>query len=328
MECRLASIDVGSHTARLLVVQVSDKSLMETLARDRAYIHLAGHISEDFPKVLRPEAAQIVGRALVNFQEKISSLEGKLVFAAATGLIRETANRKEFIDKVYDISGILIRPIDPEVEALLSAKGALTFARGGVELPATIFDLGGGSTEFCFITESGHRVTSLALGAGILTHDLLRSDPPLPGEVQALRDEITRVLVEGIGGDFKAGPRGTLIGTGGTVVSLAALGLGIGVEDISADKINGQILQLGEIESLAERLSKLGFSEMAKLKGLDKGRAQVVVAGAWAVYHIIKHLGYDRLYVSMHDLLEGMVLEFLEGEGDGGERLEIGIDLR
>ncbi len=318
MNRRLASIDVGSHTARLLIAEAQRRSLGPMLARDREYINLAHYLSGDTPRLLSPEAAQVVGRCLVNFQERISMLEGRLVLAAGTGLIREAVNREEFIGDLFEISGIRIQPISPQREAVLSAKGALSWVKRAPEKPSLVFDLGGATTEFCLVSGEEFVVRSLPLGASLLTRRFLANDPPSGLEQEALNGEIRRILSQGLKDLYLGEHIEWLIGTGGTCVSLAALSLGIGVGELAPEVINGRELHKEAVRLLAERLSSLKALERAQLKGLDEGRAPVIVAGTWIVCQIMDYLGVDKIIVSMHDLLEGMLLEFLEGEEDGG----------
>jgi len=316
MERRLAAIDIGSHTARLLIARVSPKGKLEEIERARSYIHLARYISGNSPKLLNAKAVESVSRVLNEFKERIHFYGVEKSFALGTGLVREADNREEFIDKVFELSGILIHPISPEKEALLSAKGATL--SGFIQLPALVFDLGGGSTEFCLLRARTHHSRSIPLGASVFTKRFIKADPPQLRELERLRKEILRLLNKGLSGFPNVDQDCVeLVATGGTVVSIGAIHLKIPTEALSPQRINGITLERERVLELAKKLSGLPTTQRARIVGLDYGRAPVIVAGTWAVYHILEYLGFKRFTISMYDLLEGTLLELLEGEEDG-----------
>ena len=312
-----ASIDLGSHTARLLIAREGDAAgSFQPLMRKRSYLYLA----RDFDPVLKRIGAEATTRAvtvLKDFAKTMAERQVKRVVAVATGVVREAANQDEFLAEVFKKSGLRIQAISGEREAFLTGKGALG-ALGIHEPPFFVFDLGGGTTEFLHQRkkggEAGFSVKSVSLGAMALTKAFLKSDPPLENEIKALTEHID-LLLDRECPDFPE--NGPVIGTGGTVVALYALYHNILLNEIAPERISGFKLTLFQIESCLEKMRRLTIARRTERLGLDSGRSQVMVAGATGVARLLRHLNAGELTVSMSDLLEGALMDFLEGEQHG-----------
>ncbi len=303
----LASIDLGSHTARLLIAR-SEAGRLRSLRRKRAYVRLA----QDFES---PESGTLkqagIERALVSlgeFKAEIETYQAARTRTVATGVVRLAANRTPFIELVREKTGIAVEVISGVEEARLTGLGI----RHGLDLgdrPFLAFDLGGGSTEFLFVAKQGRsRAWSLPLGAMIMTQRHLISDPPEKNEIENLKREARGVLLK----TFPDDVMGTLLaGTGGTVTTLAAMVHGIDVRAISPETMNGLLLQGDDLEALLARMTRLTVSERAALPGLDRGRADVILAGSLVVTEILNFFHSSEMMVSLSDLLEGALLDSL-----------------
>jgi exopolyphosphatase / guanosine-5'-triphosphate,3'-diphosphate pyrophosphatase len=311
--CNIASIDLGSHTARLLIARVGDDpGSIKPLMRKRSYLYLA----RDFDPVLKRISAEASARAatiLKDFSRAMAEWHVKRVVAVATGVVRKAANKTEFLAEVFEKSGLRVKTISGEREALLTGKGALG-ALDINEAPSFIFDLGGGTTEFLCHGEAGTVARSISLGAMVLTKAFLKSDPPLEREMKALKEYIDQVLNRKCPYFPVNEP---VIGTGGTVVALCAMQNDILLNEIVPERINGLKLTLFQIESCLEKMRPLTVARRIERLGLDSGRSQVMVAGAVVVARLLRHLNAEALSVSMSDLLEGALMDFLEGEQHG-----------
>jgi exopolyphosphatase/guanosine-5'-triphosphate,3'-diphosphate pyrophosphatase len=143
-----ASIDIGSHTARLLIADKSGpQGILRPLIRKRDYIRLSEGFDRAGEKTIQPNAIDRTLDALKGFSQTLKTFDVGSVHAVATGLFREAANRDEFLDRIYESTGIRVRTITGDEEALLTGKGVLN-ALDIRKKPFIIFDLGGGSTEF------------------------------------------------------------------------------------------------------------------------------------------------------------------------------------
>ena len=309
----IASIDLGSHTARLLIGRAGDDfETFVPLARKRSYLYLAGDFDPVRKRISKEGSARAV-EVMKDFSKVLLDWRVKRVVAVATGVIRAAANRDEFLRRIFEGSGLRVSAISGETEALLTGKGALG-ALGIKAPPFFVFDLGGGTTEFLCHGEEGLVVKSVSLGAMVLTKAFLTSDPPAPTEMKALKKHINQTLEQECP-PFPA--NGPVVGTGGTITALCAMHNGILLNAIAPDRINGLKLTLFQIESCLDKMRRLTKVQRVKRLGLDSGRAQVMVAGAAVVAQILRHLGANELTVSMSDLLEGALMDFFEGEQYG-----------
>ena len=319
MEKHLASIDVGSHTARLLIVRASgDTGGMRQLVRKRVYIRLAEGFDTSRNKIIQPEAMARALDAVWGFSRDVGRFDVSQIRAVATGVVREATNGKEFLDRILERAGVRVRLISGAEEALLTAKGALH----PLKLPPDaflVFDLGGGSTEFFFGSAGATTVRSVPLGAVILKTQYLKSDPPKSSEVDALSKHVDRCLEESKP-EVSTFPNGFfVVGTGGTVTTLAAMIHDVPPEEITPERMNGLVLGRQEIETLFGEIRNLSVEQIGKLPGLDEGRADVMVAGSLAAIRILHFCGAHHMTVSLSDLLEGIVIKHLTGERNDSE---------
>jgi exopolyphosphatase/guanosine-5'-triphosphate,3'-diphosphate pyrophosphatase len=267
-------------------------------------------VEESGHQVIGSEAIGRALNALESFSRFLKSFDVASIQAVATGVIREAENRDEILGRIYEHTGILVRPITGSEEALLTGKGVLNALniRAG---PYLIFDLGGGSTEFLLGRKNRQTVMSIPLGALVLTRVCSTSDPPKHGELEALSGQIDEALRHAHGADFGSGPL-TIAGTGGTVTTLSAVLNSIPVEEVSPEKMNGLILERPQLEGLFSELRNLSLDQRARLTGLDRERAGVILAGLLAVIRILDFFQSHKLIVSLSDLLEGNLMAYLD----------------
>jgi exopolyphosphatase/guanosine-5'-triphosphate,3'-diphosphate pyrophosphatase len=316
MEKILASIDIGSHTARLLVAKVSDVTgvmIMQPLARKRAYIRLAESFNHSGNKIIQSHAIHRAMGILQDFSGEVRRFNVHSVHAVATGVVREAGNAEWFLDRVLEKTGIRVRPISGVEEALFTAKGVLR-TWDMPPSPFVVFDLGGASTELFLGRERGRVARSVPIGAMTLKKKYLRSDPPEEAQIDALSGYIDRCLKEANPDVSAPRDRWFVIGTGGTVTTLAVMLNGIFPEEITPERVNGLVLVRREIEALSGEIRNLSLKEIRKLPLLDEGRADVILAGCLAVIKILHFYGAQELAVSFSDLLEGILFAHLEGE--------------
>jgi len=314
----IASIDLGSYTARLLIARVGDDGgYFRPLVRKRSYIYLAGDFDPVSKRISKEASARAV-TVLREFSRIIVDWQVKRVVAVATGVVRKAANRNGFLKEIFEESGLRVSVISGEKEARLTSKGALG-ALGVKNPPFFVFDLGGGTTEFLLSLFPGHGkegmvAGSVSLGAMMLTNAFLLSDPPAEKEMKALVEHIDQILDRKCP-SFPA--NGPVIGTGGTVATLCAMHNGVSQNAVVPEKVNGLVLALFEVESCLEKMYSLTTARRIERLGLDSGRARVMVAGTAVVARLLRHLKASELLVSMSDLLEGALMDFLEGEQHG-----------
>ena len=311
----LASIDLGSYTARLLVAEPQEDGQIRALDRQRIYVRIGNEQSLLRSGLLSTAAQARAIRALKSLSCRAKDLGVTQTIAVATGVFRQASNRGEFSEGVRKETGLDVKLISGSEEARLTAKGALS-ALKSTSPPWMVFDLGGGSTEFVFRhSDSSLRdaVFSLPLGAAVLTRRFLGQDPPGPRQLRRLERAIKEILDNGLP-IFKDIEKEsiTVVGTGGTVTSIAAMVRNLSLEEVSAERLNGTQISSSQIEEIFDRIRKLPSPLRAQLPGLDTDRAEVIIAGMLGVMFIMKHLKANYLVVSLSDLLEGLLLDYME----------------
>ncbi len=157
---------------------------------------------------------------------------------------------------------------------------------------ALVIDIGGGSTEI-IVTHPAEEPTmaSLPLGAVYLTDRYIKNDPPAPREIALLRRAVSDIL-EQQGGMIKSGPGKALVGTAGTITTLAAMDLGLAEYD--AGRINGHTLTRETVNAIVRKLIASSLKERRAIPGLEAGREDIILAGAVVTQEIMEHLDYRR----------------------------------
>lgn len=306
---RLASLDLGSHTARMLIAErVDGPERFRSLARERAYIRLAYGSGPE--ESIRPEAINQTLGALKHFSRVARKHGVERIHGVATGIMRRASNRDSLLDLMSRETGIRVRVITGEEEALLTSRGVLHWLDWG-DRPYGIFDLGGATTEFVAGGGQASAAMSLPLGAMTLTREFLPSDPPQDRELDALTGRVDEILTGNIPGRISLNRGEGLVGAGGTVTTLGVMIHRIPPQDITPERVNGLILRRQAIEALFTRMKGLSTGERALLRGMDRGRADVIVAGTLIVLRIMRILRSSRVTVSMSDILEGILIAAL-----------------
>lgn len=301
----LAGIDIGTNTLRLLISDVQENGLRE-LYSDRRTTRLGQALEKN--GALSPDAEDRSLKVLADFREKITNYEADAVYAVGTSALRRATNASAFLVRAREEAGIEIKVVDGDEEARLTLLGVAA-ALGSLE-DSMVIDIGGGSTEMILVR--GHeppRTKSLQIGAVYLTDAFIRHDPPGPDELNALKDSV-RVRLGSF--DSQIGHRipGSLIGTAGTITTLAAMDQGL--DDYDPERINDYILTRKAIDRMVSRLSRMTLHERRSIKGLEPGREDIILAGAIVVQEIMHRYGYDRMKVSDWGLREGIVLDLYQ----------------
>lgn len=260
-------------------------------------------------------------RVLEDYARVLKSMHVSSVACGATGVIRRAQNSGEFLHRVHSSSGISPRILSEQEEAFLSAKGVLSVlppCSGAVIL----FDLGGSSTEFTvFHPRQQDKLwcTSVFLGAATTTERFLIKDPPGTAAMNQATAHMASTLgptlerVSRCAGDLSpSAPPLTLVGTAGTVTTLAAMKLEM--THYRAERVNGLILEKDWIAGKIEELASSSLEERRHMKGLEKGREDIILGGALVVHKILEGLNLDTMVVTDAGLLEGLLL-------DGAERI-------
>jgi exopolyphosphatase / guanosine-5'-triphosphate,3'-diphosphate pyrophosphatase len=316
-ESVFAAVDIGSHTIRLLIAACKEKTTLQPLCLRRRVTRLARGFSDR--SALGQESMRTSLEALEEYAALLQQHGVSATACGATGVVRRAGNGADFLSEIARKTGIAGIILSEEREALLSVKGILAglARRPGLMLA---FDLGGSSTEFILVDPTQPRpvwATSVFLGAATLTEACLNRDPPGREALErastvarcALQPIVERVAehVQRAGGS--AGQL-DVVGTAGTVTTLAAMHLQM--EDYQPYRINGMLLSSAWVSDTIETLASLPIARRQDIRGLEKGREDIILGGAVLVRELLRGLRRDSLTVTDAGLLEGLLLESIE----------------
>lgn len=301
---RVAAIDVGTNSTRLLVAE-EQAGGFRSLERRMIITRLGEGVHERrrlAPAALGRTLATIADYAAVCGEYGVARLR-----VTGTSAVRDAHNRAEFFEGVRRLTGTEPELLSGEQEARTTFVGTVSDLAGSS--PTLIVDIGGGSTELIFGTGEPERLVSLDIGCVRMLEKHLRSDPPAVEELAAMRSEVTDALSRAKG-DLDV-PRGTrLVGVAGTVTQLATLQAGLPVYD--PDITHHAVLSHGDVRRLARRLGTLPYEKRRRVKGLEPGRVDVIVAGAEMLLCVMETFDVPEVLVSEKDILDGLVLELLD----------------
>ncbi len=311
---KLASIDIGTNTVRLLIADIDGKGNMEDTLIKRAITRLGGGFDG---RRLHPESRKRTLNALIDFAGIIAEHSVCTIRCAATSVIREAEDGKDFIDEIRNKTGLLVDIISGELEASLTLKGVLS-QLDRAEKSALVFDIGGGSTEY-ILAENDEVIglKSINMGVVSLTETYLESDPPSEADISNISAKIDSFLLalkeEMPSLDIREGKSDSiLVGTAGTLTTLAALDLELDIYDSS--KINNYRLTKKAINRLFDSLVAKTHLERAAMPGLEEGRADLIIIGTIIVLRTMEDFGFDEMVVSDYGLLEGLLLDLAESK--------------
>ena len=301
---RLAGVDIGTLTCRLLIADVpSDGRLIEVRSERR--ILLLGE-GVDQTKRLSVVAMDRVLQCLSEWRALIDASHVDATAVVATSAVRDAVNRDEFLDRVKREAGFEVELISGEEEARRTLLGIRSGLPHGVTNLLAL-DIGGGSTEF-ILDRPGQPsiVRSIDIGVVRLCERLLHHDAPTGEEVRQAREWIareTKVAVAGMDNYQTA----TFVGTAGTITSLAAMAQKLPAYEPL--RIHNYTLKLDTIRDLEQTLLSRKKTDRAGLPGLEKGREEVIAAGAIIIRTIMETLGASSVLVSDLGLREGILLK-------------------
>ncbi len=305
---RLASIDVGSNTLRLLIAEPAFSAPSRPIQVERRITRLGERFLPD--RILQPPAMERSIAALKEFVDFMGQRNVSQYQAGATAVVREASNGNHFLEMVEDQTGLKVRLLSGSEEARLSLLGVASVISNR-ETPMAIFDIGGGSTELIWKSVGeGNPVEwhSLPIGVVHLTEGFLQDDPPGQEACARLRHSVSDILMRL---SFPNNVRDTrLVGTAGTVTTLASMRLDM--REYDPDRINGTVLDRTWLAHLCNDLAQMPISQRSKFPGLEPGREDIILAGALIALALMDTLGFSQFTVSDAGLLEGLFLDLCE----------------
>ena len=295
---RVAAVDLGTNSTRLLVADVDDGVLSE-ISRRLTITRLGEGVDER--RRLLPLPIARVRNCLADYRRELEELGAERTLCIATSSVRDAENGEAFLGEIEWSYGFTTRLLSGEEEAALMLRG-VTAGRAALD-DVLVVDIGGGSTELVVASEGGvDFATSLDVGCVRLTERFLVSDPPSPQELAAAGAYVRSLL------PALDAPRA--IGVAGTITTLATLDRGDSEYD--PERTHGHVLPFAAVEAQLERLAALTTEERLAVPGLEPGRAPVIVAGVVILREVLSAYGLAEIEVSERDVLHGAALAAAE----------------
>jgi exopolyphosphatase/guanosine-5'-triphosphate,3'-diphosphate pyrophosphatase len=308
---RLATIDLGTNTVRLLVAEVTpDAAGWRTLLAEQRVTRLGE--GQRLSGALGEAPAARTAATVVEYVARARAAGATRIQVVATSAVREAANGRAFAADLERAAGVGVRVISGDDEARLTLAGILA-GLGPLRGATVAFDIGGGSTEYILARDGAlGAVASLRLGVVPLAERFPFPGPVAPERYAALLAEVDAQLARELPPAIAAARADRLVGTAGTATTLAALDLGLA--DYDAGRVQGHTLTRAAIARQYRRLAALDLPGRAALPCLEPGRADLIVPGVAIVEATLARLGCERLVVSDWGLREGLLAELAAGE--------------
>jgi exopolyphosphatase/guanosine-5'-triphosphate,3'-diphosphate pyrophosphatase len=298
---RVAVIDIGTNSTRLLIADVESPGVYE-VERRTTVTNMGRGV--DHTGLICSDAIEDVCGVIADYKSQYEEMGADRVMAIATSAVRDALNGEAFIAELRERFELDARMLTGEEEAHLTYLGA-TAHRPEAE-PTLVFDIGGGSTEL--IVGTGRDVgfhTSLQAGTIRQSERHLTSDPPEPHELEDLAADIRNLIARAIAAQPEDRPT-RAIAVAGTPTSLAAIDQGLDPYD--PDRVHGYHLGMQRIQRMLSRLSALPLAERLRVPGLHPGRAPTIVTGTVILVQVMRAFGLQEIEVSELDILHGSAL--------------------
>ncbi|MFL7837688.1 MAG: hypothetical protein ACK2T4_01555 [Candidatus Promineifilaceae bacterium] len=299
---RIAVIDLGSNTARMVVISTVPGYAYNLSDEIREVVRLREGMS---PRGLSAEATERAFFTLRLFKDYCDSAGVDEIIATATSAVRDAYNGALFVEQVQEEIGLLLQVLDGEQEAYYGTLGALNEV---LVSNGFVVDIGGGSAQISEVEDRRYqRGSSVPLGALALTEKFVGSDPIKKSDYSAVQQEIDRRL-DSIDWLKEAAVEGKeLVGLGGTIRNLARMQAMR--EDYPLNTLHGYVLTRSALAESIDLLVTQPLADRKSLPGLNSDRADIILPGAMAMATIMDQLQKDSLTISINGLREGLFFE-------------------
>jgi exopolyphosphatase/guanosine-5'-triphosphate,3'-diphosphate pyrophosphatase len=305
MTCRVAAVDCGTNSLRLLVADVDPgRAELTDVIRRMEIVRLGQGVDETGR--LAPEALARTMAVLHDYAGVIADSGAQAVRMVATSATRDASNAAEFVRMVKEVLGVAPEVLTGDEEAVLSFTGATAeLAAGPDPGPFLVADIGGGSTEFVLGPAGGppSHASSVNVGCVRMTERRLHGDPPTDQEVAAAVADIDAAL-DTVAVAVPAREARTLVGLAGSVTTVAAIAMGLPAYD--AARIHHARMPAADVRAVTRGLLAQTRAERAAIGVMHPGRVDVIGGGALILDRLMRRFGFGEVLVSEHDILDGM----------------------
>jgi exopolyphosphatase/guanosine-5'-triphosphate,3'-diphosphate pyrophosphatase len=302
---RVAAIDCGTNSIRLLIADIAGDNFKEVL-RTMEIVRLGQGVDQN--KAFHPDAIDRTLKAVELFRDQIASKGVEKIRFCATSATRDATNRSLFTDGVRDILGIEVEVIPGEEEAELSFIGATKELRQS-DAPFLVVDIGGGSTEFVFGSEKVDFAKSVNIGCVRMSERHLNTQPPSMAQIaQAIVD--IDIAITQAAAVVPVTTAKTLVAVAGTATTVAAAALEL--TDYDRHLIHLSRISSDKVHKVAATFQSMNKDQIASLGFMHPGRVDVITAGSLVLSRIMAATGATEFVASESDILDGMAWSLIK----------------
>jgi exopolyphosphatase/guanosine-5'-triphosphate,3'-diphosphate pyrophosphatase len=303
---KVCVIDVGTNSVRMIVAKASGQKIGEVLFTQGRITRLGEGLRET--GAIQGKALERTVQVLLDFLERAKAFSPEKIRIVGTSAIRQALNQEEVLREIVERTGFTLEVISGEQEARMTYTGALQNMEG-LTPPYLVVDIGGGSTELIYgeTSQESLKAFSVEVGVVTLTEGWLKGDPPGEEEIEKARQFVSNSfhlmfsqLIPYLTSSV------TTVGTAGSVTTLLAMALGMKVYNPAL--IHGKGLSKSTVQEIFDELSRKTLSERLKIPGIEKGREDLIFAGALILLEIMRSLSQAGLVVADSGLREGVLL--------------------
>jgi exopolyphosphatase/guanosine-5'-triphosphate,3'-diphosphate pyrophosphatase len=310
---RVAAIDCGTNSVRLLLADIADGRLTD-VERRMEIVRLGQGV--DQTGMLAPEALERTFAAMRGYAGLIEAHGAEKIRVVATSATRDAGNQADFVSGVVDIFGVVPEVISGDEEARLSFAGA---TQDLVELrptrPYLVVDIGGGSTEFVLGTSSVDAARSVDIGCVRMSERHLCEpdgddpsvrivqDPPTPEQIAAAVADIDTQLAA-VREVVPVDRARTLVALAGSATTVA--GIALDLPSYDPERIHLSRITAAQVHEVTRRLLHSTHAERAAIGVMHPGRVDVIGAGALILDRIMREYGFGAVVISERDILDGI----------------------
>ena len=299
---RIAIIDLGSNTARLVIFSATPGYAFRLEDEVREVVRLRQGMTATG---LSDAAMERAFSALRLFARFCHAMQVDTIIPTATSAVRDAANGPRFVERVREELGLTLGILDGEREAYYGALGALNEVSMG---DGWVMDIGGGSAQVSRVVDRRFRHgQSAPIGALALTERFVSTDPISKKELAGLEAGIAEELDRLDWSDMGTPGNGDLVGVGGTIRNLAKIEAARQGYPLST--LTGFELTLASVDESIDQFRSLPLAERRRIPGLRTDRADIILAGALVLRAVMARLGVERVRISVNGLREGLFLE-------------------
>jgi exopolyphosphatase/guanosine-5'-triphosphate,3'-diphosphate pyrophosphatase len=300
----VAAIDIGTNSTNLLIVDPQGNEIIREVNVTRLGKGVAAS------GVLDDSAISTTVQQLAIYASLLKQHNVETFRVTATEACRRASNASTFLDQAETVLGKRPEIISGVEEGQLAFRGALSKLEPH-KGTTIVVDIGGGSTEVMIGQgNSLQHTSSFPVGAVVLTETELHRDPPRPEELTNAIGLVTDFMDDLVREQPHVLDATRVVGVAGTIVTIAAVELGIARFDPVA--LHGMTLTRDAAEDVFRTLATESLSDRKSNPGLPAERADVIVGGCCALVGIMRRLRLPSITVSVHNLLDGVVQHILD----------------